>query len=234
MPHRFFCPLLDESGRAILTDSESHHMVHVLRSQPNDIVELFNGQGDAATCRIAVVRKREVELEVLSFHRDPPPEKCLTLATAAPKGDRFDWLIEKTTEIGVTRLSPLVTTRSVVDPRTSKLDKLRQTVVAACKQSGRNRLMEISPVISWADFIAQRISGYQLLIAHPEGIPLSSDGWRSPVDSSEPMVAIGPEGGFTDDEITLGLGAGAQTIGLGAHILRIETAAIAIAAKFLL
>ena len=169
-----------------------------------------------------------------SARREKLPQQGLTIATAVPKGDRFDWLIEKATELGVSQLIPLTTSRSVVDPRTSKLDKLRQTVVAACKQSGRNHLMEIGSVTSWPDFIRQFVPDHTVLIAHPQGELLES---IEPVLANQEktlLVAIGPEGGFSDVEIQLALRAGAKAIQLGSKILRIETAAIGLAAKFLL
>ena len=234
MSHRFYCPQLVEAGSVTLTDSEAHHLAHVLRSQQGDIVELFDGNGLVATCRIATLRKRDVELEVQSARREKLPQKGLTIATAVPKGDRFDWLIEKATELGVSQLIPLTTSRSVVDPRTSKLDKLRQTVVAACKQSGRNHLMEIGSVTSWPDFIRQFVPDHTVLIAHPQGELLESVG-PLPANHEKPLIiAIGPEGGFSDVEIQLALRAGANVIQLGRQILRIETAAIGLAAKILL
>ena len=234
MSHRFYCPQLVETGSVTLTETEAHHVAHVMRCQPDDVVELFNGQGLVATCRIASIRKRDVELEVTGARCDEPPQPVLILATAVPKGDRFDWLIEKATELGVSRLIPLTTSRSIVDPRTSKLEKLRQTVVAACKQSGRNHLMEIASVISWSDFVRQIVPEHRVLIAHPLGGSLDSADSSSVNDARSRLVAIGPEGGFRDEEIQMALDAGARTIHLGRQILRIETAAIAFASRFLL
>ena len=217
-----------------MTETEAHHLAHVLRAQPDDIVELFNGDGLVAICRVATIRKRDVELEVQSAQHEEPPQKLLTIATAVPKGDRFDWLIEKATELGVSRLIPLTTSRSVVDPRTSKLDKLRQTVVAACKQSGRNYLMEIGAVTSWPEFIRQFVPDHTVLIAHPQGESLDSIGPFRANHEKPIIIAIGPEGGFSDVEIQLALRAGAKAIQLGRQILRIETAAIGLAARILL
>ena len=234
MPHRFFCSDLAESGSVALSDTEFHHLTHVLRHQVNDTVELFNGTGLAATCRIAAIRKRDVELEILSTQYSAPPQKVLTLATAVPKGDRFDWLIEKSTELGVSRLIPLTTTRSVVDPRASKLDKLRQTVMTACKQSGRNHLMAISAVTSWHDFLHEFAVEHQILVAHPGGSSIDTI-LPQTMNANRPLaVAIGPEGGFDDEEVQVAINAGATAIHLGQNILRIETAAIGLAAKLLL
>jgi len=234
MAHRFYCPLLAETGAVLLTETEAHHLVHVLRTQVDDRVELFNGAGLAAMCRVAEIRKRDVTLEVITAAKDEPIQKKVILATAVPKGDRFDWLIEKATELGVSQLIPLTTSRSVVDPRSSKLDKLRQTVVAACKQSGRNSLMEITAVTSWKDFLKGSASVSKVLVAHPGGIDLEEAVQAGYVDTNPVCFAIGPEGGFTDEEIELARLAGAHSIQLGRQILRIETAAVALAARFLL
>ena len=232
MPHRFFCPELNENGPVRLTDTEAHHLIHVLRSQRGDLVEVFNGKGLAASCRICKVNKRDAELEIMAVKHSPSPSPVLTLATAVPKGDRFDWLIEKATELGVTRLIPLTTTRSVVDPRTSKLDKLRQTVIAACKQSGRNHLMEIGAVTSWSDFVGRFVAEHQTFVAHPDGQAVFS---ASTASAAKPLLfAVGPEGGFTDEEVQSAIASGATPMRLGSLILRIETAAIALAAKYLL
>jgi len=234
LSHRFYCPDLVEAGTATLADTEFHHLVHVLRHKVDEVVELFNGDGLFATCRIGTIRKRDVELEIVSSQRSPLPQKEVTLATAVPKGDRFDWLIEKATELGVRRVVPITTSRSVVDPRSSKLDKLRQTVITACKQSGRNHLMAISEVTSWRDFLEEFSAGHQILVAHPEGGLIDSI-FPQAISFIPPIVAtIGPEGGFSEDEIQASIEAGAKAIQLGKNILRIETAAIAVAARLLL
>jgi 16S rRNA (uracil1498-N3)-methyltransferase len=234
MPHRFYAPSLTETGSVTLIDTECHHLNHVLRLRESDLVEVFDGNGGAATCRIQSLQKRSVVLEVIDFRQDSNSLPDLTIATAVPKGDRFEWLVEKATELGVHRIIPLVTSRSVVDPRENKLDRLRQTVIAACKQSGRNQLMEITPVTHWTEFLVAISTNYHTLIAHPSprGNPVTEHALS---DRSRPiLIAIGPEGGFSDEEIEAALAAGAVPIRLGDHILRIETAVIAIAAKILL
>lgn len=234
MLSRFYCPHLPATGMVTLHETESHHLSHVLRQKVGDLVELFSGQGLVANCRITAIHKRDVELEVLASRSDPASQNRLIIATAVPKGDRFDWLIEKATELGVRRVIPLVTLRSVVDPRSGKLDKLRQTVISACKQCGRNHLMEISPVTAWSDFVSEYGPGYMLIIADPAGQSLDSaisSEWKS---ASGPMViTIGPEGGFSDEEVAAAIRQGAHLVQLGRSILRIETAAIALASRLL-
>jgi 16S rRNA (uracil1498-N3)-methyltransferase len=131
----------------------------------------------------------------------------------------------------VTRIVPLVTSRSSVDPRDSKLDKLRQTVIAACKQSGRNHLLELSPVTALADFVRGEFPHRTAFIAHPslDTSPLPV-GAATLNDQPSTVFAIGPEGGFTNEEVALAVATGAKPISLGPLVLRIETAAIALAA----
>ena len=194
------------------------------------MVCLFDGRGTEATAEITACSKSGVQLQVrgsrTTSERLSTP---LILATAVPKGDRFRSLIEKATELEVTRLVPLKTQRSVVHPGTGKLEKLRQTVIAACKQSGRNRLMQIDPVIVWDEFVMREFSGCHVLVAHRGGEPVSS---ALPATASDQVtvVAIGPEGGFTPEEIVRATAAGGRLLDLGPNVLRIETAAIAMAA----
>jgi 16S rRNA (uracil1498-N3)-methyltransferase len=229
MPHRFFLANLSDSGTAVLDGIEAHHLLHVLRASPGDIVELFNGAGLVAKAEVVKAGRRDIDLRVLDSHREEPSSRQVIIGTAVPKGDRFDWLIEKATELGVTRLVPLTTERSVVDPRDSKLDKLRQTVIAACKQSGRNHLLELSPVTTWASFVKETLSSSHSFVAHPgPGAPVMSSELLG--NHSQVAFAIGPEGGFTDGEVALAAEHKVTPISLGPLILRIETAAVALAA----
>lgn len=232
MSNRFFSPSVSDSGSTVLDGSEAHHLIHVLRAKVGDEVELFNGRGRVVHCQVSAVSKREVRCEILSATQEAPPERIITLVCAVPKGDRFDWLIEKATELGVSRFVPLVTERSIVEPRETKLDKIRSAVIAACKQSGRSYLMEIAPLTTWSDALKINSPGERRLIAHPAEKNSNLSDFSS---VNQPVtVLIGPEGGFTELEIQTAIAAGIEPIRLGRQILRIETAAIAIAAKLLL
>lgn len=218
-----------------LDGTEAHHLMHVLRIGTGEVVELFDGRGLVATSEVKALRKRDVELTVVTSRREKSAVREVILGTAVPKGDRFDWLIEKATELGVTRIVPLLTSRSSVDPRDSKLDKLRQAVIAACKQSGRNHLLELTGVVPWADFVRNEFPQRTAFIAQPAplGSPLALAG-NSASEQSSLVMAIGPEGGFTGEEVALAVAAGAKPVSLGPLILRIETAAVALAAALTL
>jgi 16S rRNA (uracil1498-N3)-methyltransferase len=167
------------------------------------------------------------EIFVTCFWPRSLARAVLTLATAVPKGDRFDWLVEKATELGVARLVPLITARSVVHPGTSKLDRLRRRIVEASKQCGRSRLMELAVPIPWTDCVSREFSGKDVWVADPSGAPFS----RGEVPSQgSVLAAIGPEGGFTPDELEAACRHGARLVALGRRILRIETAGMALSA----
>jgi 16S rRNA (uracil1498-N3)-methyltransferase len=151
----------------------------------------------------------------------------LTLAVALPKGERQKWLVEKAVELGVTRIVPLQAARAVAQPTAGALDRLRRTVIEASKQCGRNRLLEISEAQSLHTLIGNVPADAVRLMAHPRGASITSMELHS--RSAGIDCLIGPEGGFTEDEVERAALAGWQPVSLGQRILRVETAAIALA-----
>lgn len=228
MSDRFFYPGGFESDKITLTGIEAHHLLHVLRAQPGTSVELFDGKGESADGEVVEIRRKEADIS-LGTRRKSLALRSLTLLTAVPKGDRFRWLVEKATELGVTSLIPLSTARSVVSPRESKLHKMEQTVIAACKQSGRNWLMAVGELTTLPEALQQLPETEQVLAAHPSGSSLAE---RHSSSDGGCTLVIGPEGGFTEGECTLLLSANASVVSLGESILRTETAAIALASWF--
>ena len=223
MVERFYLPGTYEASELALEGAEAHHLAHVLRLGPGAEVKVFNGQGREATAEVASVAKRTVLLRARSVVDVPDPALEVIVAVAPPKGDRFRWLVEKATELGVSRVVPLLTQRTVVDPREGKLEKLRQIVIAACKQCGRNRLMEVSEPTPFVRLLAGASDEDRVLLHPGAGPGVHHDGTR-------PLtLLIGPEGGFTDEEVEHAAGAGARIASLGTMILRTETAAIAAA-----
>jgi 16S rRNA (uracil1498-N3)-methyltransferase len=137
--------------------------------------------------------------------------------------------VEKAVELGVARLVPLITTRGVAQPTALAVERLRRAVIEASKQCGRNRLMEIGEPHDWSDFAATDAGGVRLM-AHPGGISLREAITPALEQPHGIVIAIGPEGGFTDEEVNRGVATGWTLIDLGRRILRVETAAIAISA----
>jgi 16S rRNA (uracil1498-N3)-methyltransferase len=226
---RFFCPGLDPTGpAAVLDGDEAHHLSRVLRAGEGTAVELFDGRGRAVSAVVRAVSKTRVELAVGAPLPDRAAAIDLTLAVAPPKGDRFDWLVEKTTEMGVARLVLIGTERSEVEPRDAKLDRLRRRIIEASKQCGRARLMELTGPVALVEFLRSDHGNAVRMIAHPSGSACCRP------DGRNAAVAIGPEGGFSDREIDEATRLGWSPIGLGPTVLRVETAALAASSLVLL
>lgn len=234
MPRRFFLAFSASVDQFEMSGNEAHHLLHVLRVKPGEQIWLFDGQGQEALAEILSASAQSAQLKILE-RRTATNESpvSLTIATAVPKGDRFSWMIEKLVELGVQRVIPLITKRAIVDPGQGKLDKLRRTIVEASKQCGRSRLMELAEPISWNACLMQEFPGHSVLMAHPGGEIFDWSTLAASKSSPEyrpPLFLIGPEGGFTDQEVEQAIQNRTTLIQLGSHILRIETAAVAIAA----
>lgn len=217
------------SGSLVTLDGpEAHHAVHVLRMRSGQSLELFDGAGAWTAGVVRDVGKRALTIEIGPLEHVPPAACRIILATAIPKGDRFDWLVEKATELGVDELIPLITERSVVEPRATKLDRLRAASVAACKQSRRRHLLVIREPVSFAEFLSGRRSDQQAILADPHGTPWTPSLDESPESSM--LCAVGPEGGFTPAEVESACQAGFLLRTFGSSVLRVETAGVAFAA----
>lgn len=233
MADRYFVepPIADD--RAVLSGPEAHHLTGVMRTKVGDEVVLFDGSGREFVARIETIGRREVRLVVLSkaeINRELPRD--VTLCAALPRGDRQRWLVEKAVELGVRRFVPLQTRRGVVEPDDGVCERLRRTVVEASKQCGRNRLMEIARPGAMPPQTEMFATDAARLLAHPGGdvtlAQLTDELRTAPL---RPIAfGVGPEGGFTDDEAAAALAAGWRAVDLGPRILRIETAATALAA----
>lgn len=228
MSERFYINQPITGDTACLDGPEAHHLMHVMRLKEGARAVLFDGSGAEFDAQVASTTRREVQLAVLG-RREVTRERHapLVVGAALPKGDRQRTLVEKLTELGATRLVPLATSRSVVKLSAGGREKLRRAVVEACKQCQRNRLMQIEPPRPWEEFIAQAPAAASRLVAHPGGVTppaVASD--------AELWVAVGPEGGLDDEEVASAQHAGWQAVSLGPRILRIETAAIALAARY--
>jgi 16S rRNA (uracil1498-N3)-methyltransferase len=222
---RFYSPDPAQNGKLWLGTEEARHLSRVCRLGIGDVVEVFDGEGHATRAEIVKVEHGGVELIAIGPPlTDPAPPFSLTLASAVPKGDRFDWLIEKATELGVGRLIPMVTERSVVEPGGPKLGRLRRAIIEASKQCGRNRLMILDHPVRW-DRLAELYADSIRFLADPEGV--TSPRWPAIPPERSVILAVGPEGGFTPSERAKADKMGWLTIRLTSTILRIETAGLA-------
>jgi 16S rRNA (uracil1498-N3)-methyltransferase len=229
--HRFFAPpSAIEYDRVVLTSDESHHLQRVLRLRPGATVSVFDGLGSEYTCRVERLDRDQTDLIVLERTRsDVESPLELTLAQGLAKGEKFDLVIQKATELGVRRIIPVVTAHTLssgaqlVTP--SRFERWQRIVLEATKQCGRIRLMEITAPIEWRQFIAG-LPQPALLFSERGGESLHAlwEGWSEPTPPG--CLMIGPEGGWESQEIEMALSAGAIPVSLGPRILRTETAAI--------
>lgn len=232
MPDRYFVTPPIQGDRAALCGDEAHHLAKVMRAKPGDEIIVFDGGGSEWLARVAEVRRGEVALDLIERrdgHRELDAD--LTLAVALPKGERQRWLVEKSVELGVRRLVPLITDRGVAQPVDNALARLRRTVIEASKQCGRNRLMEIAPPESWHEFGARQAAGQVRWMADPLGEELVPclNGLRAAGGRFSLVFAVGPEGGWTEGERHAAASHGWRIVSLGPHLLRVETAALLLA-----
>jgi len=218
------------SDRVTLDGPEAHHLLHVMRAAVGQEVTLFDGSGAEFVAQVAACGRASVDLTILQrLEIDRELPFALVVGVSLPKGDRQKWLVEKLTEVGATELVPLATERGVAQPTDNALERLQRAVIEAAKQCGRNRLMRISAPQLWAEWVASQtdLSFPRRLVAHPTGRQLVKVDLTSPHAT---MLAIGPEGGLTEAELVAAEAAGWETVELGPRILRVETAAVALAA----
>lgn len=204
------------------------HVGVVLRMKPGELLTLFNGDNHEFQARIIDVQKKRVTVRIDAMQHVNRESPCsIHLAQAISKGDRMEWVIQKAVELGVHRITPLITARCVVRLDEERLAKKQQQwqaiAVAACEQSGRNQLPLIDPVTQFEIFL-QECDASAKLILHPT----ATFSWRDiHFESGGIALLIGPEGGLNEVEIERAKKSHFKAITLGPRILRTETAAIA-------
>lgn len=230
---RFRITKAQSTGSEISLDAkESHHALGVMRLERGDAVELFDGEGRVWSAVVLDTRQGTVMVQrgPERVQADPSATE-VTLAPCLIKADAMDLMIEKVSELGVARIAPIVSERTIVrldeGRRASKLDRWKRIAESSAKQCGRARLPDILPVATFQDFIASA-SGYDIIL-----IPtLAADGeslggaLRAAPKARKVLALIGPEGDFTPAEIELAQKRGAVPVGLGPLVMRSETASL--------
>jgi len=237
MADRFYTDQPLAPGEFVLDGPEAHHLAAVRRFHPGDTITLFNGDGGEYPAEVLSVGKKQVAVMIQGrVEANRELSYPLVIASALPKGDRADFLLEKLVELGVTTFVPLICERSVVVPKEHKREKYERAVIEASKQCGRNVLMEVRPPIKFVEFVQAVVTGQKRILHTNEPPGLSR--WNVDTDQStgiNPLARetvnwlVGPEGGFTESEVALAIQNAWLPTSLGPRILRIETAAIAAA-----
>ncbi len=227
---RFFLDMPLATGLGFnLPESVARH-VQVLRLQPDNAITLFNGQGGEYAGRITEMGKRHVAIEVLAWdEQDRESPLDLTLIQAISASDRMDYTIQKASELGVSRIQPVISEycqqRLSGERAEKRLAHWQAIAVSAAEQCGRTRVPTILPIIKFEQALAQN-AALKLLLS-PIGAIRQNE---LPLTASSAAVLIGPEGGFSVAEETLAVAAGYTPLILGPRIFRTETVAPVIAA----
>lgn len=221
------------AAQVVITDEDYHYLCRVLRLAQGDRLVLFDGVGTEADAEIARIGPRALELRVLERHPAMPPRGPeLVLMQGLAKGDKLDLVVQKATELGVTRILPVITQRSIeqLDIRRADARRQRWEKIAreAARQSGRVDVPQIEPVALFVAAVVAAPADALRLLLTPEARyqhPLRSVLPKKP--PARAVIAVGPEGGFTTEEMDLARRVGFHSVGLGPRVLRTETAALA-------
>lgn len=225
---RFFCN--DIAGDTIrVTGADAHHIGRVLRMRPGEELTVCDRQGTDYTGVITAVTQQEVLANIIS--RSPTlsePTVRVTLYQGLPKSDKLDWIIQKTVELGITRIVPVITARSIAKADGDKAEKKRerwQKIAAeAAGQSGRGIIPSVSAPLTWRQMLAEMNPTETIVFYEGGGKPLTE---LIRPDQTDLSILIGPEGGFEEREIEELTTGGAAVATLGKRILRCETAPVA-------
>lgn len=231
-----------EPGSVTLHADEARHATGSKRLREGDPVMLFDGRGAIAEARIETSSNSEVRVRIESVQCAKEDTTPLTLAVALPRGDRAATMVSMITQLGVRAIIPLQCERNIIKPTPRHLERLKRIALEACKQSHNPYLPDIQPPARFNELI-ERIAMSEwtrCIIAHPvaQDVAISKE---TPIAKRRDhaggvLACIGPEGGFTDAEVSFlknsaAKSAGAEIVSLGDTILRVETAAVALLAQ---
>jgi 16S rRNA (uracil1498-N3)-methyltransferase len=232
--HRFYhSNPLDLNQIIILDEFSSHHALRVMRVKVDDFIVLFNGDGFEYRGRVSDINKKTIDVEILSKEKNNSESPInINLFQSISSNEKMDMVIQKATELGVSSIQPIFTSRSTIklnlDRAKKRLIHWKQVSISACEQSGRSKIPTIKSPIEF-DQISEGIKTNSLnLLLHPDNLEESSN---LPNEySGDINIFIGPEGGFSQDEVLLLKKQNCINIQLGPRILRTETAPLAIIA----
>ena len=226
---RIYEPALLTIGHShSLGERGHHHLLHVLRAKMHDSLVLFNGDGCDYHAEIRAITKKHVEVQVLDKKEtDFESPLSIHLAQCLPSGDKMDYIVQKAVELGVKAITPIIAERSQGrlhgEQAQKKIARLNLIAVSACEQCGRNRIPTIALPLALADWLDQSKTDQHRYVLAPKQREMLS------ITKSVKSLSllVGPEGGFTEQELALTKQHGLKVLSLGKRILRTETASLA-------
>jgi 16S rRNA (uracil1498-N3)-methyltransferase len=239
---RFFIPSDQIRGNTVILKGEDrHHLLNVLRQGLGAEITVLNGKGQEYLAQVTEITSDTVIGQIVrQAERRTEPKIKICLVQSLPKGDKFEFIIQKNTELGVSVFQPVISERSTIrldkDQARKKAERWQKIIREAAEQSGRQIIPEMRPVENWSTYLNKHRPSGLLLI-----IPWEGEQERSltqVLDAQKTMpesiaVLIGPEGGFAQNEVELAMKAGAIPVTLGPRILRTETAGLVVASVLL-
>ena len=236
--HRCYLPKADFSASPLVIEGEeAHHALRVMRLRTGDECELFDGCGQAARVRVLAGHGSSMTVEVQELLPPMPPVAEITLALAVPKGNNMDLIVQKAVELGVSRIIPLISERTIVrlsgKDASAKADKWRRTALEACKQCGVNTLPVVEDPQAYKLFLQRSdlpvLKVQCAIVSHARPLRQVLEEGRA-AGARGCVLLIGPEGDFSPAEYEAAEQAGYTPTGLGPIILRVETAVFMAAA----
>jgi len=218
------------SDRILISGEEKHHIVNVLRLKPDEHVKIFDGQGNEYLARLKHFNSDNVVAEILEHRQISPPKPYVTLLQGLPKFDKFDQIVQKTTELSVSEIVPVLCQRSVPrlnrDVSLKRVSRWQRIANEASKQCGRIYFPKVKEITEFNECLTSLNFDLSLILWEEE----QKLGLKSILRQNAPAervgLFVGPEGGFSSDEVDIATAAGAIPVTLGSNILRTETAAI--------
>lgn len=221
----FFHPEVSENDKEVrFSREESKHIVKVLRKKEGDSLHLTNGKGWIFQTEITLADQNNCSAKIISSEKELQPPYYLHLAVAPTKmNDRYEWFLEKATEIGIQEITPVICDHS--ERKIVKTERFQRVIQSALKQSLHSRMPILNEPVNLSEFLHQEISGEKFIAHCEEDKPrkLLSGSVKKGISIT---VLIGPEGDFSSEEIEKATNAGFQPVSLGNSRLRTETAAI--------
>ncbi len=231
--HHFYFPELNSAAKEInfSKSEELHHMRTVLRLKPSDKIIFFNGRGEEAVATITSIEKQKAKFSVETLTKTIQKEPLITLACAIPKREKFEFILEKATELNIHQIIPMLTARTEIKISnkdiSKKTDRFQTIVINACKQSKRNFVPTVFPATSFKDVVSRQSQETLALIPSLLGEPANLIQTLEKIARpKEILILIGPEGDFTPEEYALAQKFGCIPVTLGETVLKVETAAI--------
>ena len=228
LPRLYVRSALGEGSEAELDAGQAHYLGNVLRLAEGAELLAFDGHSGEWLARVSIAGKKRMAITVERLTRPVETVPDVWLAFAPVKRAQTDWLVEKATELGVAKLIPVITQRTIVER--VKLERLESIAIEAAEQCGRTKLPHIARPVSLADLLRSRDAGRTLYFADENGGEAAASAFKP----GPAMILTGPEGGFTEEERSaVRATPAASAISLGPRILRAETAALAALAAFM-